>query len=92
LPATESAKKRQRQGEKRKLRNRVYRSRARTHIKQAANLMDQGKLEEAAQTAQLAVSALDRAAQKGVLHRHNAARRKSRLMQRLREAQEEPAQ
>jgi small subunit ribosomal protein S20 len=30
-----------------------------------------------------AVSALDKAAQKGVIHKNNAARRKSRLMKRL---------
>ncbi|HJX38867.1 MAG TPA: 30S ribosomal protein S20 [Anaerolineae bacterium] len=92
MPATESAKKRQRQAGKRRLRNRVYRSRARTYVKQTTSLMDQGKLDEAAQAAQLAVSALDRTAQKGVVHRRNADRRKSRLMKRLQQAQAESAE
>ncbi len=37
-----------------------------------------------------AVSALDRAASKGVLHSNNAARRKSRLMKRLNAVEPEP--
>src|SRR4030042_1599533 len=86
------AKKRQSQAGKRRLRNRVYRSRARTYVKQTTSLMDQGKLDEAAQAAQLAVSALDRTAQKGVVHRRNADRRKSRLMKRLPQAQAESAE
>jgi small subunit ribosomal protein S20 len=83
LPAIASAKKRLRQGEKRRLRNRVYRSRARTYIKHANQLIDEGKPEEAASVVQLAASALDRAAQKGVLRKRNAARRKARLYRRL---------
>jgi small subunit ribosomal protein S20 len=86
LPVTASAKKRLRQGEKRRLHNRVYRSRARTYVKRAHRLIDQGISEEATSVVQLATSALDRAAQKGVLHKRNAARRKSRLYRRLRQA------
>jgi len=43
------------------------------------------------QLATLAVSALDRAVSKGVLHRNNAARRKSRLMKRLQATGQAPA-
>jgi small subunit ribosomal protein S20 len=86
LPVTESAKKRMRQSEKRRVRNRVYRSRARTYVKRANRLIDQGKWEEATMVAQLAASALDTAAQKGVLHKKNVARRKSRLYTRLNRA------
>jgi small subunit ribosomal protein S20 len=39
--------------------------------------------------AQRAVSALDKAAQKGVIHKNNAARRKSRLMKRLDQARQQ---
>jgi hypothetical protein len=39
----------------------------------------------------VAISALDRAVAKGVLHRNNAARRKSRLMQRLQASGQAPA-
>jgi len=45
--------------------------------------MDEDHLEEAREAVQVAVSALDNAAQKGIIHRNNAARRKSRLMRRL---------
>ncbi|MFQ5886791.1 MAG: 30S ribosomal protein S20, partial [Anaerolineae bacterium] len=46
-------------------------------------LIAEGKLEEAAQAARQAMSALDKAAVKGVIHKNNAARRKARLMKRL---------
>jgi small subunit ribosomal protein S20 len=42
-------------------------------------LLTAGKLPEAEQALQAAVSSLDKAAQKGVIHKNNAARRKSRL-------------
>jgi small subunit ribosomal protein S20 len=45
--------------------------------------MDAGRLDEAREAVHMAVSALDKAAEKGIIHKNNAARRKSRLMQRL---------
>ncbi len=45
--------------------------------------MAEGKVEEAQAVVHQAVRALDRAAQKGVIHKNNAARRKSRLMHQL---------
>ena len=80
---TKSAIKRLRSVERRKLHNRVYRGRARTAVKKARNLLDAGKLEEAREAVHVAVVALDKAAAKGIIHKNNAARRKSRLMQRL---------
>jgi small subunit ribosomal protein S20 len=91
LPVTESAKKRLRQTEKRRVRNRVYRSRARSQIKKTDRLISERKLDEAAEAAASAVKALDRAAQKGVIHKKNAARRKSRLLKRLSRAQSRSA-
>jgi small subunit ribosomal protein S20 len=75
--------KRNRQNEKRRLRNRVYSGRARTYVKRARTALDGGNLDEARLATQVAISELDHAAEKGVLHRNNAARRKSRLMKRL---------
>jgi small subunit ribosomal protein S20 len=86
LPVTSSAKKRLRQSETRRLRNRVYRSRARTYVKRTKKLISEGRWDEAAEVAQLAAGALDRAAQKGVIHKRNAARRKSRLYKKLHQA------
>jgi small subunit ribosomal protein S20 len=45
--------------------------------------MDAGRLDEARKAVQVAVSALDKAAAKGIIHKNNADRRKSRLMRRL---------
>lgn len=78
-----SAIKRNKQNEKRRLRNRIFRGRARTFIKKARLVIEEGDLESSRAAALQAVRALDKAAEKGVLHKNNAARRKSRLMRRL---------
>jgi small subunit ribosomal protein S20 len=78
--------KRMRQTGRKQERNLRFRSAARTHIKKARRLIAEGKLEEAQEAAQQAVSTLDRAAAKGILHRNNVARRKSRLMRQLNQA------
>lgn len=86
-----SAIKRNKQNEKRRLRNRVYRGRARTSVKKARLAMAEQNLDDARQATLEAISALDKAAEKGVLHKNNAARRKSRLMQRLSKLEKEAA-
>ena len=84
---TKSAIKRARQNEKRRIRNRVYRSAARTCVKKARHLIEGGELDQAEVAVAAAIKSLDKAAQKGIIHKNNAARRKSRLMSRLRSAQ-----
>lgn len=81
-----SAKKRARQSEKRRTHNRYYRTTARTHIKNACHLIDEGNFEAAESVIQQAVKVLDKAAQKGLIAKNNAARRKSRLMLRYNKA------
>jgi small subunit ribosomal protein S20 len=71
--------KRNKQNDKRRLRNRVYRGTARIAVKSARGAIDAGTPESKAALVN-AISALDKAAEKGVLHKNNAARRKSRLM------------
>ncbi len=83
--------KRIRQNEKRRLRNRYFKGRARSFVKKARLSIQRGSLEEAIQATRLAVSALDKAAEKGILHKNNAARRKSRLMKRLAALQKQAA-
>ena len=78
---SQSAIKRLRSAERRRLRNRMYRGRARTAVKKARHLIDAGQVEEAREAVRVAVVALDKAAQKGIIRKNNAARRKSRLMQ-----------
>jgi small subunit ribosomal protein S20 len=74
-----SARKRIRSSERKHLRNRAVKSAVRTKVIKARHAL----LEEGGATgdAELhaAIRALDRAAEKGVLHRNNARRRKSRL-------------
>jgi len=82
LANIKSAIKRQKQSEKRRLRNRVYRGRARTFVAQA-RVAIVGEDQNAAEAVRTAISELDRAAAKGVIHKNNAARRKSRLVKRL---------
>jgi len=84
LANIKSAIKRNKQNEKRRLRNRVFRGRARTFVYKARDVIEKEESKEVviASVAD-AVKALDVAAQKGVIHKNNAARRKSRLMKRL---------
>ncbi len=77
-----SAEKRNRQSEKRAAANRVYRSAARTAIKRARLAVAAGD-PDAVELVRSAEVALSRAATKGVIHKNNAARRTSRLMQAL---------
>lgn len=75
--------KRNRQNEKRRVRNRTFRGSARTFVAKARETMETGTPETAKEAVVKAISQLDHAAQKGVIHKNNAARRKSRLMKQL---------
>jgi small subunit ribosomal protein S20 len=86
LANTRSALKRVRSSEKRRIRNREVRSETRTYIKRARMQIESGQLDEAQESVAQAIRALDNAAQKGVIHKNNAARRKSRLMHQLNQA------
>lgn len=79
-----SAIKRMRQSEKRRVFNKTYRNRARTLVKKARVALASSKSTAAAEEAvRAAVRDLDTAASRGVIHKRNAARRKSRLMKQL---------
>lgn len=78
--------KQMRQAARKQERNQRFRSAARTYIKRTRRLIAEGRLEEAQKVAHKAISTLDKAAVKGILHRNNVARRKSRLMHQLNEA------
>ena len=77
---TASAKKRVRSSERRRIRNRVYLVSTRTHVKKARESIQSGAWEGADIAVRRATRALDKAAQKGIIHKKNAARRKSRLV------------
>lgn len=74
--------KRNRQNEKRRLNNRNVRGAARTAVNQARAAFDEGA-PETKEAVLKAISALDKAAEHGVIHKNNAARRKGRLMKKL---------
>lgn len=84
---TASALKRIRSSAKRRVRNTAVRSRPRSAVKKARELIAQGNFPEAEKAVAQALRDLDWAASKGVIHRNNAARRKSRLLKRLRAVQ-----
>ena len=79
MPSAKSA----RVSERKRRRNAPLRSQAKTSVAKARRLIDADSPEDAGKAATEAVSFLDKAAQKGVIHRGNAARRKSRLMKQL---------
>jgi small subunit ribosomal protein S20 len=91
LANTKSAIKRIKQNSKRRTRNRLMTGRARTFIKTAHSVMETGTQEEARTATLAAISALDKAAEKGIIHKNNAARRKGRLMRRLAKAEKPSA-
>lgn len=86
-----SAMKRVRQNEKRHARNRTFVAGARTRIKRAKAHILSGEFEQAQAAVQEAVKSLDKAAEKGIIHKNNAARRKSRLFKMLHDAQSKSA-
>jgi small subunit ribosomal protein S20 len=83
LANIKSAIKRNKQNEKKRVRNRVYRGAARTLVAKAKVAIEKDNTEETKAAVLKAISTLDKAAQKGILHKNNAARRKSRLMKQL---------
>jgi len=74
--------KRNRQNEKRRVANKGVRSELRTRVKGAIVAAETGA-ETATEASAIAMKRIDKAANKGVIHRNAAARRKSRLAKRL---------
>ena len=86
MPNTSSARKQVRVTQRRRLRNTSIQSLCKTSITKAERLIFSGELESAQEAVVVAISSLDKAVEKGVIHPNNAARRKSRLMKKLNEA------
>ena len=74
MPITKSAQKEMRAAERRQLRNKSIRSLSKTNITKAEKLIVSGDLEAAQKAVVAAVSSLDKAAEKGVIHPNNAGR------------------
>ena len=74
--------KRNKTNEKRRLRNKAARSEIKTRVKAAVGAAADTP-EEAADALRTAIKRIDKAAAKGIIHKNQAANRKSRLMRRL---------
>ncbi len=86
MTSKKSAQKAARVAQRKAVRNKPVRSSVKTYITKARRLILQNDLDAAQEAVKQATMVLDRAAQKGVIHRNNAARRKSRLMKSLNSA------
>jgi small subunit ribosomal protein S20 len=86
LTSKSSAVKAHRVAQKKAQRNKPINSSVKTAITKARKLILQKDFDAAQEAVKEASVALDRAAQKGVIHRNNAARRKSRLVKQLNDA------
>lgn len=80
--------KRNKQNEKRRIRNKAVRSELRTRVKAAESAATEGA-EDIVEATRLAMKRIDKAAAKGVIHKNEASRRKSRLAKRLAKASTE---
>ncbi len=85
-----SARKRIRTNERKRNFNVMYRSQVKTLVRRAEHTLRTNQPSEAA--IQEAITVLDKAATKGVLHPNNAARRKSRLMKKFNQVQAQASQ
>jgi small subunit ribosomal protein S20 len=79
LANSRQARKRSRQAEVQRTRNASQRSMYRTYLKNVSNAIEANDKETALETLASAVRVLDRMVSKGIVHKNNAARRKSRL-------------
>ncbi|ADK82284.1 30S ribosomal protein S20 [Sediminispirochaeta smaragdinae] len=83
MPSNKSAEKRHRQNQKRRLRNRIMKSGVHTARRKVDAALKSGDKEAAEQAYKAYVQLIDKAARKSVLHKNNAARKKSRLSKAL---------
>lgn len=82
MSASKQGNKVARTAERKRLRNRLVRRVVKTSVVKARTSADAGE-ESARQKAMLAVSTIDRAVAKGIIHRNKSARLKSGLMKKL---------
>lgn len=84
---TKSAMKRNKQNEKRRLHNHAYKSAMRTTVRRAERAIESNAGNaDTLESLREAISKIDKTAQKGIIHRNAAARKKSRLMARFNKA------
>jgi small subunit ribosomal protein S20 len=80
--------KRNKQNEKRHQRNKAAKSALRTYVRKFREAADAGNVDEASEALRVACRQLDKAASKGVIHKNQAANRKSAITKRLADMQQ----
>ncbi|HSW57222.1 MAG TPA: 30S ribosomal protein S20 [Dehalococcoidales bacterium] len=91
MPTTKTAEKEMRAAERKHARNKSERSRVKTSVTSAENMIASGNLEAAKAEAKKAASSLDKERNKGISHANSVSRRKSRLMKKLNKASAQKA-
>ena len=86
MPNIKSAKKRVKVTEVKTLQNKMFKSAMKTYVKKYKAAVDAGNKDLAEKTYADAVAMVDKAVTKGILHKNNAARKKSKLIVRLNKA------
>ena len=87
MPQTKAAKKQVRASKPRQIRNKAVRSLCKSRVAKAEKMIVGGETDASQAAITEAVSALDKAVAKGVIHANNAARRKSRLVKKYNQEQ-----
>ncbi len=87
MPVIQSAKKQMRQALKRRARNAPHRNELKTVFKKQMKLITDGKLDEAVKFMPTAFSVIDMSLKRNLIHKNNAANKKSRLALALSKAQ-----
>ena len=87
MPNIKSVKKDVIRSRQRRLRNQAAKSEIKTYLKKTHAAIAAGDAQALSQTLSKAVSVVDKAAKRGIIHKNAAARRKSRLMRRVAQAQ-----
>jgi len=79
VPHHQDAIKRLKQNEKRRTRNRHFRTKMRNEVKRVREAVSSGNVEEAQSSLKVATSIIHRVANKGIIHRNQAGRKIQRL-------------
>ncbi len=79
MPNHKSALKRMRQNEKRRLRNKAYKTRVKNVIKKVKFFVEKKDIENATKSLSEAISLIQKVAGKGIIHKNNASRKISKL-------------
>ena len=86
MPKSKTVEKTARTAERRRQRNKSIKSATKTHVTKAETLIASNKIEAAQPAVVTAISAIDKAAKKRIIHPNTAARQKSRLMKKFNQA------